>query len=123
MHILFTYVFVFSSSAVSCISYSLMSLSFLLQQCLAYLVHLCFCLFFFSSVLHILFTYEFVFSSPAVSCISCSLMRLSFLLQQCLAYLVHLGWFLRWEVSGHTAAVIWHVSFRICSKQYVSILV
>ena len=35
---------------------------------------------------------------------------------------VVLKWILRWEVSGHTAAVLWEVASRIYSKQYVAFL-
>ena len=29
------------------------------------------------------------------------------------------GWFVRWEVSGCTAAVLWGVTSRICEKQHI----
>ena len=32
--------------------------------------------------------------------------------------LVTLGWFVRWEVSGRTLAVLWSATFRFCSKQH-----
>ena len=31
--------------------------------------------------------------------------------------LIFLAWFARWEVSGHTATVLWGASWRMCSKQ------
>ena len=33
-----------------------------------------------------------------------------------------LGWFVRWEASGHTAAVLYNANYRICSKQHVAVL-
>ena len=32
---------------------------------------------------------------------------------------VWLGWFVRWEVSGRTAAILSGIAFRICSKRYL----
>ena len=31
-------------------------------------------------------------------------------------------WFVKWRLSGRTAAVLWGVSSRICSKQYTAFL-
>ena len=36
------------------------------------------------------------------------------------AYSHMFGWFVRWEVSGHTAAVLWGVASKICIKQHVA---
>ena len=47
---------------------------------------------------------------------------LMLLLQQCSAYLAHLGWFMRWEVSVHTAAVLEGAASRISSKQHAASL-
>ena len=33
-----------------------------------------------------------------------------------------LGWFVRWKVSGRTAAVLWSSASRICSKQHTASL-
>ena len=35
---------------------------------------------------------------------------------------VLLGWFVRWEVGGCTASVLWGVDFRICSRQHIAFL-
>ena len=35
---------------------------------------------------------------------------------------VLLEWFVRWEISGRTAAVLWGAASRICSKQHVTFL-
>ena len=45
------------------------------------------------------------------------LVCLSLLLQPYQACLLHLRWLVRWEVSGHTAAVLKRAASRICSKQ------
>ena len=50
------------------------------------------------------------------------LMSLSLLYQNCTACLAHLGWFVRSEVSGHIAALLWGTASRICSKQYTASL-
>ena len=39
-----------------------------------------------------------------------------------LVFFVLLGWFVRWEVSGWTAAVLTGGAFRICSKQHLAFL-
>ena len=36
--------------------------------------------------------------------------------------LVLLGWFVRWEVSGRKATVLWGVTSRICSEQHIASL-
>ena len=49
--------------------------------------------------------YDFIFASPTL--------HVLFIL---------LGWFLRWEVSGRTAAVLWDATSKICSRQHVASL-
>ena len=36
--------------------------------------------------------------------------------------LVLLGWFMRWKASDHSAAVLWHATPRISSKQHATFL-
>ena len=48
-----------------------------------------------------------------------SLMSPSLFFQQ---YSACLGWFMRWEISGRTAAVLLGIASRICSKQYTAFL-
>ena len=51
------------------------------------------------------------------------LMSSSLLFQLCFTCLICLlDWFLRLEASGYTAAVLWGVAFRICSRQHVAFL-
>ena len=50
-------------------------------------------------------------------------MSSSWLLQQCPHFLYILfGWFVRWEVSGHTAAYLRNVASRISSRQRAAFL-
>ena len=51
-------------------------------------------------------SYELILASPAVPHI----------------LFVLLEWFVRWEVSGRTAAVLWFVALRICTKQHAAFL-
>ena len=53
---------------------------------------------------------------PSVPICLCS--YLSHSVQQLLVVL--LGWFVRLDVSGCTAVVLWGVAFRICSKQHTA---
>ena len=43
----------------------------------------------------------------------------SFLLHQNVLFGL-IGWFVRWEVSACTFAVLWGVASRFCSKQYTN---
>ena len=49
-------------------------------------------------------------------------MNSSLLHQQCSACPIHLEWFVRWEVNGCIAAVLWGVASWICSKQHIAFL-
>ena len=40
----------------------------------------------------------------------------------CISSSVLLGWFVRWEAGGWTAAVLWDVASRTCSKQHIAFL-
>ena len=49
--------------------------------------------------------------------------RMSLLLQLCPECLVRLIiWFVRWNVRGHTAAFLWDIDSRICSKKHEAFL-